>query len=67
MNLIKTAIRENSFGIFCTRKASLFTVLLKRKFSEFYDIRQYRKQATEQLVVKTHAISYQKITVNEEK
>ncbi len=41
-------------------------IMLRRKFSEFYDIKQYRKQASEQLVVRQY-ISNQKIIVDEER
>ncbi len=37
-------------------------VMLKRKFSEFYDIKHYKKFATEQLVIKKYYINNQKIT-----
>ncbi len=42
-------------------------LLLKKKFSEFYDIKQYKKQSTEQLIVKKYAINNQKIIIDEEK
>lgn len=40
-------------------------LLLKRRFPEFYDIRHYGKQASEQLVVKSYSTNYQKITIEE--
>lgn len=36
--------------------------LLKIKFSEFYDIKHYKKFATEQFVIKKYYINNQKIT-----
>lgn len=36
--------------------------LLKRKFSEFYDIKHYKKFATEQLLIKKYYTNNQKIT-----
>ena len=40
---------------------------LKCKFSEFYDIKEYKKQASEKLVVTHCAINNQKITIDEKK
>lgn len=42
-------------------------IMLKRKFSEFYDIKQYRQHASEQFVVKQYTPTNQKIMVDEEK
>lgn len=42
-------------------------VMAKRKFSEFYDVKRYRKQASQQLVVKRYALGRRKIMVDEEK
>ena len=41
-------------------------VLPKRKFSEFYDIKQYREQSIEQLVVRKYTTDNQKIIVDKE-
>lgn len=40
---------------------------MKRKFSEFYDIKQYKKQASEQFIVKHYKIDSRKIIVDEGK
>ncbi|MBI2656132.1 hypothetical protein HYX03_00145 [Candidatus Woesearchaeota archaeon] len=37
-------------------------VMLKRKFPEFYDIKHYKKFATEQLLIKKYYTNNQKIT-----
>lgn len=42
-------------------------ILLKNKFSEFYDIKQYKIQASEQFVVRHYTANNQKITINKEK
>ena len=42
------------------------TILLKRKFSEFYDIKHYKKQSLNQFIVKEYTINNQEITVKEE-
>ena len=42
-------------------------ILMKRKFSEFYDIKEYKKQTSEQLVVRRYAANNQKIIVDEKK
>ena len=42
-------------------------ILLKRRFSEFYDVKQYRMQASEQLVVRKYTVNNQKIIIDEEK
>ncbi|MBI2652277.1 hypothetical protein HYX00_02320 [Candidatus Woesearchaeota archaeon] len=42
-------------------------ITLKNKFSEFYEVNLYRKQASRQFVVRQYKINNQKITINEEK
>ncbi|MBS3113692.1 hypothetical protein J4448_01200 [Candidatus Woesearchaeota archaeon] len=42
-------------------------ILLKKKFSEFHDIKQYKIQASEQFVVRHYTVNNQKITINKEK
>ena len=42
-------------------------VLLKKKFSEFYEIKQYKIPASEQFVVSNYALNNQKITIDKEK
>ena len=44
-----------------------FVLMMKRIFSEFYEIKRYRKQPSEQFVVKKYSINHRKITINEEK
>ena len=39
----------------------------RKKFSEFYDIKHYRKQAAEQFIVKLYKVDSKKIIVDEEK
>ena len=41
-------------------------LVLKRKFSEFYDIKHYKKQSLNQFIVKEYTINNQEITVKEE-
>ncbi|MBI2654006.1 hypothetical protein HYX02_04300 [Candidatus Woesearchaeota archaeon] len=41
--------------------------MLKKRFSEFFDIKHYGRQASEQLVVKKYSINNRRITINEEK
>lgn len=40
---------------------------LKKRFSEFYDIKLYRKQAEKQFIVKQYTLTHKKIIVDEEK
>ena len=42
-------------------------VLIKKIFAEFYEIRLYRKQSAEQLVIKQYRTSSQEIIVDGEK
>ncbi|MEK6828326.1 MAG: hypothetical protein AABX78_03165 [Nanoarchaeota archaeon] len=42
-------------------------ISLKKKFSEFYDIKQYKVQASEQFVVRHYTANNQKVTINKEK
>lgn len=42
-------------------------IMLKRKFSEFYDVKQYRIQPSEQFVVRKYNLNNQKIIIDEEK
>ncbi|MDP3765567.1 MAG: hypothetical protein Q8R04_03575 [Nanoarchaeota archaeon] len=41
-------------------------MLLKSKFSEFYDIKQYARHSSQQFVVRQY-ISHRKITIDKEK
>ena len=41
-------------------------ILVKRKFLEFYEIKLYRKQAAEQLIVKKYNLNNQTIIVDKE-
>lgn len=43
------------------------TVMAKREFSEHYEIREYRKHASEQLVVRKYAMGISKLVVDEER
>lgn len=42
-------------------------ILLKKSFTEFYDIKLYRKQAEKQFSVKQYTLTHKKIIVDEEK
>ena len=42
-------------------------ILLKRRFSEFYEIKQYRMHASSQFVVRHYTLNNQKIVIDEEK
>ena len=42
-------------------------MLVKRKFSEFYEIKLYRKHAAQQITVRNYTINSQKVVVDEEK
>lgn len=42
-------------------------IMLKKRFAEFYDIKQYKKHASEQIVVRQYTLSSKKITIDEEK
>ena len=42
-------------------------IMLKRRFSEFYEIKQYKTQASEQFVVRHYTLNNQKIVIDEEK
>ena len=44
-----------------------FVLMVKRIFSEFYEIKRYRKQPQEQFVVKKYSINNREIAINEEK
>jgi hypothetical protein len=39
-------------------------IMLRKKFAEFYDIKQYKKQASEQFIVKHYKIDSRKIIVD---
>ena len=41
------------------------TVMVKREFSELYEIREYKKHASEQLVVRSYIIGAYKLVVDE--
>ena len=41
--------------------------LLKKKFSEFYDIKLYRKHASDHFVVRRYTTNNQRVIVDEEK
>ena len=40
-------------------------LLLKRKFSEYYDIRHYKEQPAEQVIVKKYAANSQEVIIDE--
>ena len=42
-------------------------IILEKRFLESCEIRQYRKQSAEQLLVRKYSINNQKIIVDEEK
>ncbi|MBI2660456.1 hypothetical protein HYX07_04810 [Candidatus Woesearchaeota archaeon] len=42
-------------------------LLLKRKFSEYYDIRQYKKKHADQIIVKKYSAGNREIIIDEEK
>lgn len=42
-------------------------IIMKMKFSEFYDVKKYITHPSEQLVVKRYNTHNRKITINEEK
>ena len=42
-------------------------ITLKQKISEFYDIKHYNKQSSEQFIVRNYSINNQKIIVDKEK
>ena len=43
------------------------STILAREFLEFYDIKQYKKQAANQLVVKKYVLNKGQMVLNEEK
>lgn len=40
-------------------------LLLKKKFLEYYEIKQYKKHSIEQLIIKKYDINNQKIIIDE--
>ena len=43
------------------------STVLKREFSDYFDIKGYKTQSLEQFVVRRYALNNQKITINKEK
>jgi len=43
------------------------SITLKQKISEFYDVKHYSEQSSEQFVVRKYSINNQKIIVDKEK
>lgn len=43
------------------------SIMMKSNISKFYDIKYYRKQASEQIIVRNYILNNQKITIEGKK
>lgn len=64
MNLIQARIIQ-LYSPHSNKMNLIIIAITKKNFSQFYDIKQYKKHASEQFVVRKYAIGSKKIILNE--